>query len=342
MTVRTQSKHTRNNPSGIVVIAEQAGGQIRPVVYEVIAFARKLQSETDADSIKVLLLSDEIEASARELAEQSGLDIAGIQIPDMANYSGEAYLQALTEVLTEMQPGFVCMAHSSQGLDYAPALAVKLNAACLTGITDCFDCEGEICFNRPMYGGKIEAHLKPAGSATVVTVQPGCFRAEKATGRLKGKVTVVSTSAESKRSRFLGIMGAESDTARIEEASVIVAAGRGIGEKENLGMIDRLAALFPRSTVAGSRIVCDMGWLQYQRQVGVTGKTVSPQLYIACGISGAVQHVMGMQGSEFIVAINKDPSAAIFQISDVCVVEDLTVFIPEFIRICRTANKTKN
>ena len=335
MTSRPKSNHTQNNQTGIVVIAEQADGQIRPVVYEVITFARKLQSSADAESIKVLLLSDKIENPARELAEQSGLDVTGVQIPEMESYCGEVYLQALTEVLAEMQPEFVCLAHSSQGLDYAPALAIKLNASCLTGITDCFDCEGEICFNRPMYGGKIDAHLKPARSATVVTVQPGCFRAEKAAGGLKGKVTVVSTSAQSKRSRSLGIMTAESDAAGIEEASVIVAAGRGIGEKENLEMIDRLAALFPRSTVAGSRIVCDMGWLEYQRQVGVTGKTVSPQLYIACGISGAVQHVMGMQGSEFIVAINKDPSAAIFQTSDVCIVEDLTVFIPEFIRIYR-------
>jgi electron transfer flavoprotein alpha subunit len=96
-----------------------------------------------------------------------------------------------------------------------------------------------------------------------------------------------------------------------------------------------LAALFAKSAVAGSRIVCDMGWLGYQSQVGVTGTTVSPQLYIACGISGAVQHVMGMQGSECIVAINKDPSAAIFQVADICIVEDLTTFIPEFIRVYR-------
>jgi len=111
-----------------------------------------------------------------------------------------------------------------------------------------------------------------------------------------------------------------------------VAAGRGVGEKENLEIIYQLAALFSKAAVAGSRIVCDMGWLEYQRQVGVTGTTVSPQLYIACGISGAVQHVMGMRNSEFIVAINKDPSAAFFQTADICIVEDLADFIPAFIR----------
>ena len=140
----------------------------------------------------------------------------------------------------------------------------------------------------------------------------------------------------------MGIRQSDTDIAGIDEANVIVAAGSGIGEEENLDIIHRLAALFPKSAVAGSRIVCDMGWLGYQRQVGVTGTTVSPQLYIACGISGAVQHVMGMQSSEFIVAINKDPSAAIFQTADVCIVEDLTVFIPEFIRVYHEAINTKD
>ena len=118
------------------------------------------------------------------------------------------------------------------------------------------------------------------------------------------------------------------DTAGISEADVIVAAGQGFGEEENLELARQLAAVFPKSAIAGSRIVCDLGWLGYGCQVGVTGATVSPRLYIACGISGAVQHVTGMRGSGFIVAINKDPAAAIFQMADVCVVEDLITFIP--------------
>jgi len=119
----------------------------------------------------------------------------------------------------------------------------------------------------------------------------------------------------------------------ITEAGVIVSAGQGLGDKENLDLIYQLAALFAKSAVAGSRIVCDLGWLEYRCQVGVTGATVSPQLYIACGISGAVQHVMGMRNSEYIVAINKDPAAAIFQVADICIVEDLTTFIPALIEV---------
>ena len=340
MTSKPKSDPEQIMQPGIVVIAEHANGRIKPVVYEVISFARKLQRKTGGDSIKILLLTDSTENPSPKLAQRSGLEVIAVQIPEVDGYSGEVYLQALTEVLSEMQPGFVCIAHTPQGLDYAPALAVKLNAACLGGITDCFESDGQISFDRPIYGGKINARLKPAGPATVITVQPGCFRAKKNSAGTAGKVTVISTSAKSRRSRSLGIRVANSDAAGIEEASVIVAAGRGIGERENLDLLDRLAALFPGSAVAGSRIVCDTGWMEYQRQVGVTGKTVSPKLYIACGISGAVQHVTGMQGSEFIVAINKDPSAAIFRTSDVCIVEDLTLFIPEFLRICRESKSS--
>ena len=123
-----------------------------PVVYEIISFATKLQRSATTHSIKILLLADDAENPAREFAEQSGLDVSAIQIPQMTGYSGELYLQALSEVLSDMQPAFVCIAHTSQGQDYAPALAVKLGAACLTGITDCCNSAGDISFARPIYG----------------------------------------------------------------------------------------------------------------------------------------------------------------------------------------------
>ena len=244
----------------------------------------------------------------------------------------------LADLLADLHPSFVCIAHTAQGSDYAPALAVKLDAACITGVGEIIEHQGDICFARPLYSGKIIARLKPMSQTSILTIQPGIFKADGNTANRSGNVTMKSLSAQNRRSRSLGIKQADADTAGIGEAKVIVAAGRGIGEKENLEIIHQLAALFSKSAVAGSRIVCDIGWLEYQRQVGVTGTTVSPQLYIACGISGAIQHVMGMRNSEFIVAINKDPSAAIFQTADICIVEDLTAFIPEFIKVSK---KTK-
>jgi electron transfer flavoprotein alpha subunit len=327
--------------SDIMIVAEHADGQIRPVTYELIAFAKKLQRATGSTPIRVILLADDPKGLAQELADNTGLDVTAMQLTGMPYYNGEVYTHALAKHLANLHPSFVCIAQTSQGSDYAPALAVKLDAACICGVVEITEHKGHICFARALYSGKIIARLKPMSETAILTVQPGIFKACQNTGSGSGSVTIFETPARNRQSRSLGIKQADTDTAGIGDAKVIVAAGNGIGEKENLDFIHQLAALFAKSAVAGSRIVCDMGWLGYQCQVGVTGTTVSPPLYIACGISGAVQHVMGMQGSEFIVAINKDPSAAIFQMADICIVEDLTVFIPEFIRVYHEANKTK-
>jgi len=318
--------------NGIVIVTEHADGQIRPVTYELLAFAKKLQRATGSTPIRVILLADDLKGLAQELADNTGLDVTAIRLPEMTCYNGEAYTHALAEHLANLHPSFVCIAQTSQGSDYAPALAVKLDAACIGGVGEITEHEGHICFARALYSGKIIARLKPMSETAILTVQPGIFKADANTDSAPGSVTIFETPAKTRQSRSLGIKQADTDTSGIGDAKVIVAAGNGIGEKENLELIHQLAALFTKSAVAGSRIVCDMGWLGYQRQVGVTGTTVSPPLYIACGISGAVQHVMGMQGSEFIVAINKDPSAAIFQMADICIVEDLTAFIPAFIQ----------
>ncbi len=151
---------------------------------------------------------------------------------------------------------------------------------------------------------------------------------------------MISFKCESLNDPFTGVKQAEADITGITEAGVIVSAGQGLADKENVDLVYRLAALFTKSAVAGSRIVCDLGWLEYKCQVGVTGATVSPKLYIACGISGAVQHVSGMRNSEFIVAINKDPAAAIFQIADVCIVEDLTLSFPPLSRLMKKRKAT--
>ena len=319
-------------PHGIVIVAEHADGQIRPVTYELVAFAKKLQRATGSTPIRVILLADDLKGLSQELADNTGLDVMAMQLPEMPYYNGELYTHALAEHLANLQPSFVCIAQTSQGSDYAPALAVKLDAACIGGVGEIKEHEGHICFARALYSGKIIARLKPMSETAILTVQPGIFKADPNTGSRSGRVTILETSARNRQSQSLGIKQADTDTAGIGNARVIVAAGNGIGEKENLEFIHQLAALFAKSAVAGSRIVCDMGWLGYQCQVGVTGTTVSPPLYIACGISGAVQHIMGMQGSEYIVAINKDPSAAIFQMADICIVEDLTAFIPAFIQ----------
>ena len=153
----------------IVIVAEHEQGRIKPVTYEVVYFARKLQRCTSAGPLSVLLLADEVENPARELADRCGLDVTAMQIPAMASYNAEIYLQVLAEFLADLRPAYVCIAHTSQGQDYAPALAVKLKAACITGVGDLIDQAGKIGFARPIYGGKVIAHLQSMSPTTVVT-----------------------------------------------------------------------------------------------------------------------------------------------------------------------------
>ncbi|UCF92028.1 MAG: electron transfer flavoprotein subunit alpha/FixB family protein [Desulfobacterales bacterium] len=311
----------------IVVVAEHFEGRLQPVTYELLAWAAVLQRARPA-AMKVVILGDAIEALATEIAQTGGVDVIGLQVADLPGYNGEIYRNLLPEVLADLRPAYVCIAHTSQGLDFAPALAVALNAACITGVEDIRDKDGRIGFVRPVYGGKIAAHVRPTAATSILTFQLGIFKSTPRANRLKGTVDIKFMAYRPQHSHSMGLKAAPADTAGITAADTIIAAGNGIGKKDNLALIYQLAALFPKAAVAGSRLVCDRGWLEYNRQVGVTGATVAPKLYLACGISGAVQHVAGMREAGFVVAINSDPAAPIHQIADICVVEDLTTFIP--------------
>jgi electron transfer flavoprotein alpha subunit len=292
-----------------------------------------------ADGRVVLILGAEIQSLAREIADQSGVDVVGFEIPGMADYNGELYNHILAQYFSADRPGYVCIAHTSRGSDFAPALAIDLDGACISGIEDVLTIKDGICFARPVYGGKIIAHIRPLAETSVLTVQPGFFKPDKRSSQKSGRVVIRTVAAKANQWRSMGVKQAALATKGISEADVVVAAGQGIGDRDNLDLVHQLAAIFAKSAIAGSRIVCDLGWLAYGCQVGVTGTTVAPQLYLACGISGAIQHISGMRGSEFIVAINKDPAAAIFQVADICVVEDLKTFIPTLIE---TYQQTKD
>ena len=322
----------------IVVIAEHADSQVKPVTYELIAFAKKLP-EAKSRAIQVLILGAEVQNLAQKIADESGLDVVGFEVPGMPVYNGELYNKVLADHFAGARPLYVCIAHTSQGSDFAPALAIELNGACISGIEDVLTFEEEVCFARPVYGGKIIAHIRPLTETSILTIQPGLFKSDQLSDQKSGRVAIRKVSTKPHWWRSMGVKQIAMDTAGVTEADVVVAAGQGIGDRDNLDLIHQLASIFAKSAIAGSRIVCDLGWLEYGCQVGVTGATVSPQLYMACGISGAIQHVTGMRGSEFIVAINKDPAAAIFQVADICVVEDLITFIPILIE---TYQKTRD
>ena len=312
----------------IVIIAEHVEGQIRPITYELAAFGHSLQNEMASSDIKIIVIGDAIDEMAEIMARKTGFGVFAIRVPGLAGYNAEVYKNVLADVLTEWRPSHVCAAHSTQGLDFAPGLAVRLGAACITGVEAIVKQDEKICFRRTVCGGKIMADVHADSLMVMLCVLPGSFAPGHTDTVAPGPVKQLTMENAPEQSFSCGIIRKSMDSSAVTEADVIVAAGRGIGDKDHLDLIYRLAALFPKSAVAGSRIVCDNGWLDYAQQIGVTGCTVAPNLYIACGISGAIQHVTGMRGSGFIVSINTDPKAAIFNMSDVCIVEDLTTFIP--------------
>ena len=318
----------------IVVIAELFEGRIQPATPEVIAFARLLQG-MDPRELHMIVAGQGVESAARELAFRSGFDVTALEGEGLDPYSAEAFKEALVPLLADRKPKYICLPHTARGCDLAPGLAVALDAACITAVEGLQEVEGSVTFLRSLFKGKVIMEVASETETTVLTVLPGAFRKmDHAAGR-EGDLEVLHTDCAPRRTKPLGPGAAGVEQLNLSEAEVIVSAGKGVGKEENLELIRQLAELFPKAAIGGSRLVCDLGWLGYQHQIGITGKTVSPRLYIACGISGAIQHVSGMQDSQCIVAINKDPHAAIFRVADYIIVDDLLTFIPLLIETCR-------
>ncbi len=314
----------------IVVIAQHAHGRTDPVTYESLACAWALCGG-DESRIRVMVAGDPGQAVARELAAATGFTVTAVENDGLGDYNADAYLRALGPILAGMAPGYVIMPHTCFGYDLAPALAVRLGAACITAAEAARMNGGKAVFVRTASGGKLSTEVVPETDIVVLTNQPGAWKPLDNKMGTGGTVETVRSDAGPVRSRTVGFKQPEYRGNALAESSVVVAAGRGIGTRENLALIDDIARLFPRSAVGCSRAVCDAGWLGYAHQVGMTGATVSPKLYIAIGISGAVQHVAGIRDAQTVIAINNDPAARIFARADYGIVEDLTRFIPVLI-----------
>jgi electron transfer flavoprotein alpha subunit len=331
----------------IIVIAELSDGRVLSVTYEVIAFARAIAAG-GSGRVRIVAPGREVQAAARGLADETGMDVLALEDDALELYNTEVWMTALAPWLAVQKPRYICIPHTSRGCDFTPGLAVRLGAACITAVESFRRRDGVTSFTRSIFNGKIRMHVAPLMDMTVLSVLPGAFNAvEELPGepgspplpgikqgkyskpfRSTGHVEVLKIQPRPEKSRALGTIPASAQDLDLVLADVIVSAGRGIGAEENLEWIRRLAGLFSKSAVGCSRAVCDLGWLDHKHQVGLTGRTVAPKLYIACGISGAAQHIAGMRGSRFILAINTDPRAAIFQFADAGIVEDLVTFIP--------------
>ena len=305
----------------IYIIAELRKGCITQETYELVSFARVIGK---GKRPVFLLLGKSMDDQAREISQKTGCDVIALIGDHLEYYNALSYGQALMEVLREEAAAWVCMPHTSMGYDLAPRLAVLLKAACITGV----ESVGDGSLDRPIHSGKFIEEIVPKTPRVVVTVLPGAFRPCEETSGPAGGVKVMKAAFIEVPSQTLGVAESVQRDSALKDAEVIVSAGRGIGKNENISLIKELAAVFPRSAVGASRSACDLGWFEHKHQIGTTGQTVSPRLYIACGISGAFQHVAGMRGAQTIVAINTDIHAPIFQVAHYGIVEDLETFIP--------------
>ncbi len=316
----------------IAVIVEHFQDTVSPVTYEAIACAREIERLFPSNVVTITLGKD-AEAIAAEIGAATGSYQLAIQVPGLDGYNGDAYRTILTEVLSSLDPAWVCVPGTAQGLDFAPGLAVRLRGMCMSSIERIWEERGTLVCVRTLFNGKIVAEVGVATRPTLLTVRPGAFKTVSGSPHGQGSVEERTVEWNPEGTRTLGVKSVEASDPALGEASVIVSAGRGLAKRENLELVRRVAGLFSRSAVAGSRPLCDLGWLPYRSQVGQTGAAVSPDMYLACGISGAQQHVAGMRGSKLTIAVNTDPHAAIFNDADFGIVEDVEGFLSDLLEV---------
>ncbi|WP_459481416.1 electron transfer flavoprotein subunit alpha/FixB family protein [Clostridium saccharoperbutylacetonicum] len=318
---------------GVWVFAEQREGQLQKVSLELLGEGRRIADELGV-KLTALLLGNNIEALAKTLAEHGADEVLVADDKNLEHYTTEGYTKVICDLATERKPGILFVGATFIGRDLGPRIAARLS----TGLTaDCTSLDvdvtnGDLLATRPAFGGNLMATIAcPDHRPQMATVRPGVF-AKITTDPSKcniEKVTVKLADSDI-RTKVLETIKSKKDIVDIAEADFIVAGGRGVGNKENFTLLKELADALG-GTVAGSRAAIEKGWIDGAYQVGQTGKTVKPQIYIACGISGAIQHVAGMQDSELIIAVNKDDSAPIMKIADYAIVGDLTKVVPELI-----------
>jgi electron transfer flavoprotein alpha subunit len=314
----------------ILVIAEQREGKLNRATWEAIAAAQQLAGGMP---ISVVVPGASTGNIAQELASASVAEVLIAENALLEPYTPDAYAAACRTIIEPANPTFVLFAHTYQTRDFAPLLAARMRKPLITDVTGINGTGADATFTRPMFQGKLAAQVKPQGGPpALVTVQIGAFRADAVQkgGSAPTKKVDVQIDAAAIRQKPEAPFREAKQAVDLGQAERIVAVGRGIKSQENIPLVEKLAKAMG-AEVAASRPICDNGWLPMERQIGSSGQTVAPKLYVALGISGAIQHLVGMKGSRTIVAINKDAEAPIFEVADYGIVGDLFEIAPAII-----------
>jgi electron transfer flavoprotein alpha subunit len=313
--------------NGILVFIEHKSGSLNKTSLEAIAAAQELGGKTD-QSIAAVVLGSGAQALAQEIAAYDLAKVVYVDHAQLADYTPDAYASAMEQVVRAADPQYVLMSHTYLVRDFAPKVAARFGKGL---IGDCIRMNvdaGEVTFTRRIFLGKLDADVVSDGQAPLfATFQSGAFRPDQARKASTAPIEEMRVEVGEVRMKPEAPFQEMKQAVDLSKAEVIVAVGRGIKSKENIALAEKLAEVLG-GDLAASRPICDAEWLPIDRQIGSSGQTVAPKLYIALGISGAIQHLVGMKNSQTIVAINKDPEAPIFDIADYGIVGDLFEALP--------------
>jgi len=315
--------------SGVLVITEQRGGEWNRMSLETVAAGQQLARDLGAAASAAIIGGPEVEKLAAELASKNLDRVWTVRHELLADYTADAFAAAVEQLVRKVSPDYVLFPHTYQVRDYAPKVATRFNQALISDCTGMRVENGAPVFVRQLFQGKLNADVRAEGSPPhFASVQAGAWRAEQAeAGSAQTEAFTPQIDGASIRVTPEKPFREAARAVDLTAAEVIVSVGRGIREKDNIAIVEKLAEALG-AELAASRPICDNGWLPMERQVGSSGQTVAPKVYIAVGISGAIQHLVGMKGAKTIVAINKDPDAPIFEVADYGIVGDLFEVVP--------------
>ena len=315
----------------ILVITEHRQGKWNNASFETLAAAQQIASATNG-SVSVTVLGKGIGGFAEELATKAVAEVMAVEHDLLADYTPDGYCIALKQVIESAKPDLVLFPHTYQVRDFAPKLAASLGKGMIGDCVGYRNEGGKLIFVRQMFQGKTVADVSFLGAGPwFASFQAGAFRADLVQAHASGKAPINATSvqltAAQIRTKPLELFKEAKSAVDLTQAPLIVAIGRGIKAPENIAQAEAVAKAMG-AEIAASRPICDEGWLPMERQIGSSGQTVAPKIYLALGISGAIQHVVGMKGARTIVAINKDQNAPIFEIADYGIVGDIFELMP--------------
>ncbi len=322
-----------------LILAEHEGGAVREVTYELLGLAHRLAGEAGwpLSEVKAVVLGQGIDALAREISGRGAAEVIYAEGKAVENYTGDGYGRAIEAIVRAEAPEMVLAGHTPNGWDVTPLVAAGLGVPIATECSAAALDGGAVRFTRKVFNGKFVQVVDLAGSKPLVaTMQKGASPPFQGSTHGAVRKVTAGVSEADLRARFVEVKKGGAGAIDLTQASIVVSGGRGLGAAEKFSIIRELAGALG-GQVGASRPVTDMGWLPHEHQVGSSGVTVAPKLYVACGISGAIQHIVGMRGSGYIVAINKDSEAPIFGVADVGVVGDLFEIVPALTRAVQAA-----